>query len=191
METRPKSDRTTRRAALVLACALACACDKGATGTGASPSASVGVGPSASVGVGPSASVGVGVGVGPSASVGVAPSASAAADTKPPDSIAAQHVLVAYKGAKNAPKGITRTKADAKKRAEEVRDKARAGEDFSKLVETYSDDPGAKERMGSLGKITRDKVVKEFADAAFALGVDKVSDIVETPFGFHVIKRNQ
>jgi hypothetical protein len=108
-----------------------------------------------------------------------------------PDAIAAQHVLVAYKGAQRAPAGITRSKADAKKRAEEVAAKAGSGVDFSALVTEYSDDPGGKERMGSLGKFTRDKMVKPFSDAAFALDVGGVSDVVETPFGFHVIKRNQ
>ena len=108
-----------------------------------------------------------------------------------PDAIAAQHVLVAYKGADKAPKGVTRSKADAKKRAEEVAAKAKAGTDFSSLVAEYSDDPAAKERQGSVGKFTREKMAKPFSDAAFALGVNETSAPVETPFGFHVIKRNQ
>jgi peptidyl-prolyl cis-trans isomerase NIMA-interacting 1 len=108
-----------------------------------------------------------------------------------PASIAAQHVLVAYRGAERAPKTVTRSKADAKKRAEEVAAKAKAGADFTSLVNEYSDDPGAKERLGNLGKFTREKMAKAFSDAAFALDVDKTSAAVETPFGFHVIKRNQ
>lgn len=122
-----------------------------------------------------------------------APSAAPAASApKPvPDAIAAQHVLVAYKGAKGAPKTITRSKTDAKKRAEEVVAKAKSGADFAALAAEYSDDPGSKERMGSVGKFTRDKMTKPFSDAAFALDVDEVSGAVETDFGFHVIKRNQ
>jgi parvulin-like peptidyl-prolyl isomerase len=117
---------------------------------------------------------------------------SAAAPKPPPDAITAQHVLVAYKGAKDAPKSVTRSKADAKTRAGEVATKAREkGADFTALVKEYSDDPGSKERLGSLGKFTREKMVKPFSDAAFALGVDETSDVVETPFGYHVIKRNQ
>ncbi len=124
------------------------------------------------------------------ASASVAPRLAALA--APAEKIAAQHVLVAFKGAKNAPKGVTRSKADAKKRAEEVRGKAlAAGADFSALVAEYSDDPAKGERQGSLGVITPAKVVKPFADAAFVLPVDAVSNVVETEFGFHVIKRNQ
>jgi parvulin-like peptidyl-prolyl isomerase len=116
----------------------------------------------------------------------------AASAATPPEQIAAQHILVAWKGAKNAPASITRSKADAKKRADEVAAKAKAaGADFSALVAEYTDDEGTKGRQGSLGKFAKSKMTPAFADAAFALGVDQVSEPVETPFGYHVIKRNQ
>jgi hypothetical protein len=111
--------------------------------------------------------------------------------TAPPTEIAAQHILVAYRGAERAPSGVTRSKAQAKARAAEVDVKAKAGDDFTALVAQYSDDPAAKDRLGSLGKFGRDKMDKAFSDAAFQLRVDEVSDVVETRFGFHVIKRNQ
>ena len=111
--------------------------------------------------------------------------------TKPPESVAAQHVLITYRGAKNAPKEVKRTKAAAKTLAEEVAAKAKGGTDFTALVKEYSEDPGTKDRLGSLGKFTPDKMVKPFSDAAFHLGVDEVSAPVETEFGFHIIKRNQ
>jgi len=120
-----------------------------------------------------------------------ATSSTAEAPRAAPDSIAAQHVLVAWKGAKNAAKSVTRSKTDAKKRAEEVATKAKAGADFSALVAEYTDDEATKERRGSLGKFTKDKMTPAFADAAFALDVDRSSEPVETPFGYHVIKRNQ
>ncbi len=122
------------------------------------------------------------------------PSASAAAPAPaetPPTVVAAQHILIAYKGAKGAPKNVTRSKAEAKKRADEVLERIKKGEDFSQLVKTFSEDPGSAERMGSVGKFDREKMVKPFSDAAFALKVDEVSGVVETPFGFHLIKRNQ
>jgi len=122
----------------------------------------------------------------PAPAASAAPSAAAA-----PDAIAAQHVLVAWRGAKGAPAGVTRTKEQARARADEVLAKAKGGADFSDLVRVYSDDLGTKDRMGSLGKFTRDRMVKPFSDAAFALAVGEVGGPVETPFGYHVIKRNQ
>ena len=119
------------------------------------------------------------------------PTATAATSSGLPDAVAAQHVLIAYKGAQNAPKTVTRSKSDAKKLADDVAARAKSGEDFTTLVTQYSDDPGSKERQGSPGKFGRDKMVKPFSDAAFALPVGGVSGVVETPFGFHVIKRNQ
>jgi NIMA-interacting peptidyl-prolyl cis-trans isomerase 1 len=164
------------------ALAVLVACDKtGATGTGAG-AASAAVTSSATAATASATAA---------AAASASATATASARAPVPDAIAAQHVLVAYKGAKDAPKGVTRSKADAKKRAEEVVAKAKGGADFTALVTEYSDDPGAKDRMGSLGKFTRDKMVKPFSDAAFALQVGEVSDAVETPYGYHVIKRNQ
>ncbi len=153
------------------------ACDKGASG--APPAASTSAEPSAI----------------PSASVALAASpsapASSTAPTAPPDAIIAQHVLVTYKGAKRAPKSVTRSKADAKARAAEALAKIRGGAPFEDVVKEYSDDTGSIDRMGSLGKFRRDDMDPAFSAAAFALGVGQVSDPVETPFGFHVIKRTQ
>jgi peptidyl-prolyl cis-trans isomerase NIMA-interacting 1 len=158
-------------------------CDdkSGKAGTAPQPSASASA--SADPGTSPSPST--------STSASAPAAASASAPFVVPDAVIAQHVLVAFKGAEKAPKGITRSKADAKKRAEEVATKAKGGADFSALVAEYSDDPAAGERRGSVGKFTRDKMAKPFSDAAFALRVDEISAPVETPFGYHVIKRNQ
>jgi hypothetical protein len=106
--------------------------------------------------------------------------------------ITAQHILVAYAGARACPRGVTRSKDEAKKRADEAREKAKDPKlEFTDLVNIYSDDNATKDRQGSLGKIKKTSVVKEFADAAWALKVDGISDVVETQFGFHIIKRNQ
>ncbi len=112
-------------------------------------------------------------------------------DAAPPESVACQHVLVAYKGAKGAPANVTRSKSEAKTRAEEVHKKALAGEDMADLSKTYSDDAASRDRLGSAGKFKREGMVKPFSDAAFALKVNEISEVIETPFGFHVIKRNQ
>jgi len=85
-------------------------------------------------------------------------------------------------------------------KAEDVLKRARAGEDFGALAKEFSEEPGAKESGGDLPWFGRavegeqrspDKfrVVKPFEDASFALKDNEVSDIVETPFGFHIIQR--
>jgi parvulin-like peptidyl-prolyl isomerase len=105
--------------------------------------------------------------------------------------VSASHLLVAYKGALRASPAITRTKAEAKKRAQEALAKAKKGVPFEKLVAEYSDEPGAAARGGKLGTFPRQAMVKPFADAAFALKPGQVSDLVETDFGYHVILRTQ
>jgi parvulin-like peptidyl-prolyl isomerase len=85
-------------------------------------------------------------------------------------------------------------------KAEDVLKRARAGEDFVALAKEFSEEPGAKDSGGELPWFGRavegeqrspDKfrVVKPFEDAAFALKDNEISDIVETPFGFHIIQR--
>jgi parvulin-like peptidyl-prolyl isomerase len=119
-----------------------------------------------------------------------APSTEASAPAVP-TSVAASHFLVQYKGAMRAPETITRTKEEAKKRAEEGLAKARKGADFAKLVAEYSDEPGAAARGGALGEFQANQMVKPFSDAAFKLKVGEISSLVETDFGFHVIKRTK
>jgi hypothetical protein len=108
-----------------------------------------------------------------------------------PKSIGAKHVLVMHVDSERKPPQVTRSKAEAKARAEEVLRKARAGVAFNDLVVEYSDEPGADDRNGDLGVFTKKEMVKAFSDAAFALKVGEVSELVETPFGFHVIQRTE
>jgi peptidyl-prolyl cis-trans isomerase NIMA-interacting 1 len=112
---------------------------------------------------------------------------------KEEERIAASHVLIAYKGSRSAAPSVVRTKEQAKKRAQEVLKKAKGGgaTDFAALAKKYSDDPGSGPRGGELGVFGRASMVKPFSDVAFALKPGDVSEIVETDFGFHVIKRTQ
>ncbi|MFO0554940.1 MAG: peptidylprolyl isomerase [Polyangiaceae bacterium] len=110
---------------------------------------------------------------------------------KEPKTIGAKHILIMHKDSERRPPSISRTREEAKARAEQVLERVRAGGDFDRLVIEYSDEPGAGERNGDLGVFDKRSMVKPFSDAAFKLEVGQISDVVETPFGFHIIKRTQ
>jgi hypothetical protein len=106
-----------------------------------------------------------------------------------PKEIAASHILIGYSGATRSQ--ATRTRDEARKLAEEVLAKARAeGADFAALAREYSEDP-TKGQTGDLGTFAKGMMAKAFEDAAWKLQVGQISDVVETPFGFHIIKRTK
>jgi peptidyl-prolyl cis-trans isomerase C len=99
-----------------------------------------------------------------------------------PEAVHASHVLI------TVPQGAdAATKAAARAKAEDVLKQARAGADFAKLARTYSNDASAP-RGGDLGFFPKGQMAPTFEAAAFALAPNQISDVVETPFGFHVIK---
>ncbi len=122
-----------------------------------------------------------------------APSANATGDAGPqriaPREIAARHILVMYRGSQRS--SATRTREEARARAEEALRRARGGEDFAALVREYSDEPNAGARGGALGRFGHGMMVPAFERAAFALEVGEMSGVVETDFGFHVIQRTE
>ena len=79
-------------------------------------------------------------------------------------------------------------KAAARAKAERLLAEVRAGKDFGALAKANSSDPGSAQQNGDLGLFGRGTMVKPFEDAAFALKVGEVSGLVETDFGYHIIK---
>jgi parvulin-like peptidyl-prolyl isomerase len=110
----------------------------------------------------------------------------------PAEQIHARHILIGIgtpdqaESAKSAPNPAA--KAQARIKAEGVLKRVRAGEDFSALAKEFSADPGSKDKGGDLGWFGRAQMVPEFDKAAFALQPGQTSDLVETQFGFHIIK---
>ena len=117
------------------------------------------------------------------------PASAAPSPAKPPTKISARHVLIQWMGAERAPASIVRTREQARAVAEDVLRRARGGEDFTRLAVEFSDEPGAANRGGSLGRVGKGPMVRSGEDAAFKLAPGEISDIVESSFGYHVILR--
>jgi len=99
-----------------------------------------------------------------------------------PEQVQASHILI--KVDQNADEA---TKKAAKTKCEDLLKKVKAGGDFAALAKENSDCP-SKEKGGDLGMFEKGKMVPQFEQAAFAMKVGDVSDIVETQFGYHIIK---
>ncbi len=104
--------------------------------------------------------------------------------------VVARHVLVAHEAAKNKPMNVHRSRASARRRAEQLLARLEAGEDFAELAKKESDCSSAP-RGGFLGGFGRGVMAEAFEQASFGLPVGGLSPVVETPFGFHVILREE
>ncbi len=100
-----------------------------------------------------------------------------------PEQAQVSHILIGLK-----PGATDADKAAAKKKAEEVLAKVKAGGDFAQLAKDNSDDPGSKVQGGDLGWISKGQTVPEFEAAAFGLKPGETSGVVESQFGFHIIR---
>ena len=97
--------------------------------------------------------------------------------------VRARHILI-----KAAPGASEEEKTAARKKAEALRERAIAGTDFAALAAENSDDTASAAKGGDLGYNAKGRMVQAFDDAQFALEPGEISEVVETPFGFHVIK---
>jgi peptidyl-prolyl cis-trans isomerase C len=97
--------------------------------------------------------------------------------------VRASHILI-----RTAENADVKTKEAAKAKATDVLKQVKSGKDFSELAKNYSQDPGSAAAGGDLGFFARGQMVGPFEQAAFSLKPGEISDVVETPFGYHIIK---
>ena len=103
-------------------------------------------------------------------------------DFNTPEQVRASHILI-----KVAPTATVEEKAAAKEKIESLLKKVKEGGDFATLARENSDCP-SKAKGGDLGFFERGSMVKEFEDTGFAMQPGQISDVVETQFGYHIIK---
>ena len=100
-----------------------------------------------------------------------------------PETVKASHILFMVDA--DAAPDVVKQKEEA---AQKAAARAKGGEDFTTLAKELSEEPGAKESGGDLGFFPKDRMVPEFANAAFAANLNDISEPVKTQFGWHVIK---
>ncbi len=100
-----------------------------------------------------------------------------------PETVKASHIL--FMVDPEAPADVVKQKEEAAKKAA---DRAKNGEDFTALAKELSEEPGASESGGDLGFFPKDRMVPEFANAAFTQNLNEIGAPVKTQFGWHVIK---
>lgn len=103
------------------------------------------------------------------------------------ESVKARHIFVQLSA-----KSTGEEKATARKKAEEALARLKKGDDFSKVAAELSDDTDTAKKGGALGLLTPGKTnSEEFEKTAFALKKGEISEIVQSPFGFHIIKADE
>jgi peptidyl-prolyl cis-trans isomerase C len=100
---------------------------------------------------------------------------------KQPEQVKASHILIKV--------GPQEDRTSARMKIEQIQQRLRKGEDFAALAKEFSQCPSGS-KGGDLGYFSRGQMTKPFEDAAFALKPGEISDIVETRFGYHLIKVN-
>lgn len=102
------------------------------------------------------------------------------------DQVQASHILLMYAGSMRS--SASRSQAEAQTQIQQIESELDTGADFAELARKHSDCPSSA-RGGDLGSFGRGQMVGPFEEAAFGLPVGGTSGVVETPFGYHIIKR--
>jgi parvulin-like peptidyl-prolyl isomerase len=105
-----------------------------------------------------------------------------------PVKLKASHILAMFPWVKDNSEETEEGREEALEKIEMVEEKLKDGEAFEDLARQYSDDSTSAANDGDLGYISEGQMVEEFDKALFALDVGEVSGIVETQYGFHIIK---
>jgi parvulin-like peptidyl-prolyl isomerase len=93
-----------------------------------------------------------------------------------------RHILIMTQGKSEQEKAAARTKI------EDILAKAKAGADFAELAKQYTEDTGSKENGGLFEDFPRGRMIKPFEDAAFSVPIGELSGVVETNYGYHILK---
>ncbi len=96
--------------------------------------------------------------------------------------------MISFKQVVVAPTPSDSARAAALAEAEDIREQIRDGAELEELARRYSDDEGSRQQGGDLGWFRRGDMVSDFSDAVFDMRAGEVSPVVESPFGFHIIK---
>jgi len=107
-----------------------------------------------------------------------------------PEMVRASHILIATTDPTTKQPLPPDQKKDKEELIKKIRARAVAGEDFAKLAKEYSEDPGSKNNGGEY-TFPRGRMVHEFEAAAFSMQTNQISDVVETQFGYHIIKLSE
>jgi peptidyl-prolyl cis-trans isomerase C len=105
---------------------------------------------------------------------------------KTPEMIRVRHILI-----KVEPSATEEVKKTAKAKAEEVLERLKKGEDFAKLSAEVSDDPGTKDKGGDLDFFPKGTMIPAFEEVAFSLKPGEISGLVETEYGYHIIRMEE
>jgi peptidyl-prolyl cis-trans isomerase D len=109
-------------------------------------------------------------------------------DYRVPEQVNVSHILIKTPlpgpDGKVDPKGVE----EARKKAEDVLKQLKAGGNFAELAKKYSEDPGSGKNGGSLGWIGKGRTVPEFEQTAFSLAKGATSGLVQSSYGFHIIR---